>query len=63
MTRRDPESTLRQGMRPDPIIPSNRGRMAFIRNAAVSLLILAVCGIGGAPSCRHQLRGEYPFAA
>jgi len=25
-------------------------------------LIVAVCGIGGAPSCgSHQLRGEYPL--
>src|SRR6478609_7588542 len=37
--------------------------MAFImRNAAGKLLIVAVCGIGGAPSCgSHQLRREYPL--
>src|SRR6478672_11732012 len=37
--------------------------MAFImRNAAGKLLMVAVCGIGGAPSCgSHQLRREYPL--
>ena len=37
--------------------------MAFIiRNAAGKLVIVATCGIGGAPSCgSHQLRAEYPL--